>query len=180
MSFSKSFTFHVTVQVDSSGAPPELFLSPWMLSGSSPPLPPVDQTPESAPPAVKPVARTDKATFLSPTRCPHGHHEPDSDLVLRYRGSNSCVHCSMQDPFKRRQHSSKGPVSTNGQTPAPTTSTEESRPALPPHLAATCFLSPIVCSPAAHRYRETPYSLRYLADETCVQCTTSSVALAGD
>jgi hypothetical protein len=53
---------------------------------------------------------------------------------------------------------------------------------LPPHLAQSAFLSPIVCEIATHRYRDHPqYTLRFLDSEQCCQCVAQTApSLGGD
>ena len=90
------------------------------------------------------------------------------------------------------------PVTTNGQHPKPVTApptvppppmpvvvptiaSNGTRPELPPHLQETCFLSPITCEVATHRYRGSHYTLRWLDDEDCCMCTVQTRTLkAGD
>jgi hypothetical protein len=57
------------------------------------------------------------------------------------------------------------PGSANGHHGA----TGDVKPELPPYIENTCYLGD-PCPDTAHRYRNSPWSLRFLADDVCVQC----------
>lgn len=98
--------------------------------------------------------------------CQRHHRFADSNYSLRKKSNHGCKICN--DTYVRTS------MARNGHPPIPE---------LPPHLAFTAFLSPITCNDPTHRYRgRHEWTLRFLADETCVMCATqlSHKGLTGD
>ena len=158
---------------------------------TSPPAPPpAEETDEPRPPPARvappPPARRGNlppavadipAGYTLGPLCQRGHRYQGTRQTLRRLSNGKCAQCERL--LAQRRHVSRP------HEPAPRPVLVEAtatRPELPPHLALNAFLSPIVCEIAAHRYRDTVYTLRYHRDERCVQCTThhSAMTLAGD
>lgn len=131
-----------------------------------------------------------RSLYLGPP-CHKGHTYEGSAYSLRKKSNRGCVQCDQERQHRAtasarqarkaqatrtrrrqarqtRQHRRvaiaatllpEGAVAANGH-----------RPELPTHLEERCFLSPVTCVNAQHRYRGTGYTLRYLDSETCVQC----------
>jgi hypothetical protein len=128
---------------------------------------------------VRPEGPPDLRKYRLGRLCPKPGHEYQQTGLSLKRGTH-CVCCERERVRTRKpQASVRGNGSRNGHTPP----RQPQRPALPPHLALTAFLSPITCRAPDHRYRGMPeWTLRYQADEACVMCVTqqSAKALAGD
>ena len=149
---------------------------------ADPPIPsnadPPDATPVLAAPSVAAPDGASgpelpahlEARFYLGSLCKRQHRYENSEYSVRRRSNHGCEVCNTQYTLKPRAFGQR-------QTPTP------DRPVLPAHLAMNAFLSPITCSDPTHRYRNlAQWTLRYQADETCVQCVTqqSRLALAGD
>jgi hypothetical protein len=118
--------------------------------------------------------------------CARGHDWYGTGQSLRKRSNGGCRAC--QDALVRGDVATRGLQSRRrrrGQRPASRLQTPEAeaatheRPALPGHLRSTCFLSPIGCQNAAHRYLDSGYTLRFLDSELCVQCVGQRTSLNG-
>jgi hypothetical protein len=109
--------------------------------------------------------------------CRRKHRYEGRRKSLRRQSNGKCLMCLQQHERARK------PARPVPHTPVLRETQGPKRPELPPHLALTTFLSPIVCAEPSHRYRGLEaWTLRYSADETCVQCVTqqSALQLAGD
>lgn len=157
---------------------------------------PLDQGPELAPDSIRgqaarnlppPVAHSPPMPVMpdhvSRTRmlgkpCHKNHRYQNSAYCLRKRSNNGCVECERERDLARKKPAVRplAPVTPR----APALPPPETRPVLPAHLQARCFLSPIGCANAQHRYRGTLYTLRFTESEDCVMCVTPQFALAGD
>jgi hypothetical protein len=113
-------------------------------------------------------------TVLGPL-CKRQHHHDGLPLTLRSQRTGKCVTCCRMTPDEKQHFQLPVPV----RKLAPLTQGAD-RPALPRHIDATCFLSPIPCSDPSHRYRGSAFTLRFKDSEQCVQCTTQTHQLAGD
>jgi hypothetical protein len=160
------------------------------IDRTSDPPPPCVQVPVASNGHKPPLPRKFSAkTFYVGKLCDQGHSEAGAPFSVRYKSSHSCVTCEHERAATRRgqRNPSQRPppqvtATTGSSLPDPAGREEEQeRPALPAHLAETCFLSPIVCEVQTHRYRNTAYTLRFLDDEDCCQCVVHTRTLkAGD
>jgi hypothetical protein len=105
--------------------------------------------------------------------CSHGHRYEGSPYSLRRRSNRGCAQCfkeqALARPDRRLRKRRKGQRQA-ATPPSPVGPQPQERPRLPTHLAGACFLSPITCLDAFHRYRETRYTLRFLDTELCTMC----------
>jgi hypothetical protein len=131
-----------------------------------------------APPRPALPAHVAKTRLLGKP-CGRNDTYKDSAYCLRKRSNNGCVACERERDLARKQAKAAPPVRPPLVAVA---SAVGERPALPPHLALTCFVSPIPCQDPTHRYRDTDFTLRDVRDERCTQCVmqASQQALAGD
>lgn len=116
--------------------------------------------------------------------CVHGHSYAGSPYGLRKKSNGGCVVCSQirerarKQEQARRGHVPAPPSPGTGQAARPTQGAR--RPELPPHLAGSCFLSPILCREGAHRYLSQAYTLRFIDSEQCCMCVAQTRPMAGD
>ena len=160
----------------------------WLTPRGQPTTTPPDPDDEDAdepeertadPPAVNlpPAVADIPAGYTLGPLCQRGHRYQGTRQTLRRLSNGKCAQCerllAQRRQVSRPHETAPRPVLVEAAA---------TRPELPPHLALNAFLSPIVCEIAAHRYRDTVYTLRYHRDERCVQCTThhSTMTLAGD
>lgn len=109
-----------------------------------------------------------RAYYLSATPCKHNHTFMGSGLCLRRKSNHGCAQCNQA--YRHGARAARHSPPQAGRLP---------RPELPGHLRESCFLSPIVCEIASHRWRNAlGWTLRFLDTEGCVQCATQP--LAGD
>jgi hypothetical protein len=76
---------------------------------------------------------------------------------------------------KIREAARKARLQAHRQAHPPTlTLIQKAAPTLPGYLQETCYLSHDPCDTwPPHRYRQTGLTLRYKADDQCLQCVTS-------
>jgi hypothetical protein len=132
-----------------------------------------------APPMPRLPAHVGRTRMLGKP-CAQGHTYQGSAFCLRKRSNHGCVECEKAKDLARRQGKARPHPQLRVTAPTLVPTSTPQRPELPPHLALTAFLSPILCANPVHRFRDTAYTLRFLDTEGCCQCVAQSSALAGD
>lgn len=141
------------------------------------------RVPEHDPPVV--VATRHQSMTNAPTLphgtilgelCRRGHRYAGHRKSLRRRSNGKCIACVT------RQDRHRKPARPPASPPRPVlVPSAEGRPDLPSHWDGRGFLSAIVCANPDHRFRGSPWTLRYTHNELCVQCcTTEPPAMVGD
>ena len=129
-----------------------------------------------------PLPQTMRRKYYLGSVCLRGHTYEDLPFTLRLKSTRTCCRCAAlkKQAALTNSHKPPGPLPAAGR-PTASEPTHGTRPELPPHLAETCFLSPLLCEISSHRYRNSAFTLRFLDDEDCTQCVTQMRNLkAGD